>query len=257
MTTEEGFLDHVADRMAALPTVEAVSLGGSRAQGTERPDSDWDLGIYYRGHFEPSHLRDLGWSGEVSEVGGWGGGVFNGGAWLVIEGRRVDVHYRDLASVEHELAESAAGRFRIEPLLFHLAGIPTYLVVAELALNKVLRGELPRPGFPPRLRQAAPGVWWDRATLLYDYAGANYAPRGRVAQTLGLVVQAASSAAHGIAAARGVWVTNEKTLLARAGLTVIDQIVAEGTGDGGRLMEVVDEARERCRAALAVAAEGI
>jgi hypothetical protein len=256
MTTEEGFLDQVADRMVALPTVEAVTLGGSRAQATERQDSDWDLGIYYRGHFDPDHLRDLGWPGEVSEVGGWGGGVFNGGAWLVIEGRKVDVHYRDLASVEHELAESAAGRFRIEPLLFHLAGIPTYLVVAELALNKVLRGELPRPGFPPLLRQAAPGVWWDRAALLYDYAAANYAPRGQVAQTLGLVVQAASSAAHGIAAARGVWVTNEKTLLARAGLTVIDQIVAEGAKNKGSLKGTVEEAKEQCRAALAAAPWG-
>jgi hypothetical protein len=51
-------------------------------------------------------------------------------------------------------------------------------------------------------------------------------------------------------------VTNEKTLLARAGLAVIDQIVAEGARDEGRLNEVVDEARERCRAALAAAAGG-
>lgn len=47
--------------------------------------------------------------------------MFNGGAWLQIEGRWVDVHYRDLDTVEHELAEAQAGRFRIEPLLFHLA----------------------------------------------------------------------------------------------------------------------------------------
>lgn len=146
------FLDTTADRLAALPTVQAVALGGSRAQGTHRPDSDWDLAVYYRGPFDPADPRALGWDGEVSEVGGWGGGAFNGGAWLTVDGRRVNVHYRDLDVVEHELAEADEGRFRVEPLLFHLAGIPSYLVVAELAINRVLRGELSRPaGYPEKL----------------------------------------------------------------------------------------------------------
>ena len=57
-----------------------MTLGGSRAQGTERPDSDGDLAVYYRGAFDPRHLRDVGWPGEVSDVGAWGAGVFNGGA---------------------------------------------------------------------------------------------------------------------------------------------------------------------------------
>jgi predicted nucleotidyltransferase len=99
----------------------AVALGGSHAQGTHRPDSDWDLALYYRDAFDPQTLRDIGCHGHVSEIGEWGGGVFNGDAWQQVEGHRVDVHYRDLDSVEHELAEATAGRFRIEPLLFHLA----------------------------------------------------------------------------------------------------------------------------------------
>lgn len=32
-----------------------------------------------------------------------------------------------------------------------------------LALNTVLRGQLPRPDYPPALRAAAPDVWWDLA----------------------------------------------------------------------------------------------
>ena len=80
MTDDAVFLDLLSDRLAALRGVVAVSLGGSRAQRTHRPDSDWDLSIYYRGRFDPQDLRDVGWPGEVSEIGGWGGGVFNGGA---------------------------------------------------------------------------------------------------------------------------------------------------------------------------------
>ena len=82
----------LAVELMALPGVLAVTLGGSRAQGTHRPDSDWDYAVYYRGTFDPGCLRAKGWPGQVSEVGGWGGGVMNGGAWLTIEGRRVDVH---------------------------------------------------------------------------------------------------------------------------------------------------------------------
>src|ERR1700728_2955688 len=74
---DDAFLLHVADRLAGPPGVQAVALSGSRAEGTHRADSDWDFSIYYRAHFDPQTLRDLGWPGEVSEVGGWGKGVFN------------------------------------------------------------------------------------------------------------------------------------------------------------------------------------
>jgi len=158
--------------------VEAVTLGGSRAEGTQRPDSDWDFSIYYRGRFDPQALRDIGWPGEVFEVGGWSPGVFNGGAWLEIDGRRSDVHYRDLNVVDREIDESRAGRFRIEPLAFHLAGIPSYLVVAELAVKRVLRGELPTPGYPAALRERAPVEWWRRADLAFGYARATTLPTG-------------------------------------------------------------------------------
>ncbi|MGW0335104.1 nucleotidyltransferase domain-containing protein [Streptomyces sp. NPDC003011] len=224
--TDPVFLDTTADRLAALPAVRAVALGGSRAQGTHTPDSDWDLAVYYRGPFDPADLRALGWEGEVSEVGGWGGGVFNGGAWLTIDGRRVDVHYRDLDVIEHEVAEAEEGRFRVEPLLFHLAGIPSYLVVAELAVNRVLRGELPRPAaYPEKLRTSAAERWRGTAHATLAYAKTHHAPAGRLTEVAGALATAAMQAGHGVLAARGEWVTNEKRLLERAGLRGVDGIL--------------------------------
>ncbi|HVW40673.1 MAG TPA: nucleotidyltransferase domain-containing protein [Amycolatopsis sp.] len=220
------FEDEIADRLAALPAVRAVTLGGSRAQGTHRPDSDWDFAIYYRGPFDPDDLRALGWEGEISEIGGWGGGVFNGGAWLTVEGRHVDVHYRDLAVVEHEIAEAEQGRFRWEPLMFHLAGIPTYLVVGELALNRVLRGGLPRPEFPEALRASAPAAWRQRADMTLGYAEKAFAARGQVTEVAGALATAAMQAAHAVLAERAEWVTNEKRLLDRAGLRGLDDVIA-------------------------------
>jgi predicted nucleotidyltransferase len=247
------FLAHVADRLGDLPAVQAVTLGGSRAEGTHRPDSDWDFSLYYRGRFDPQTLRDIGWPGAVSEIGGWGDGVFNGGAWLEIDGRRCDVHYRDLDTVDRELAESSEGRFRIEPLMFHLAGIPSYLVLAELAVKHVLRGQLPTPHYPAALRARAPGVWWNRADRTFGYAHANHAPYGRLAQSAGLVAQAASQAAHAVLAARGQWVTNEKTLLTRAGLRQIDDLLATASPGPETLRELVEQARAHCRAAVEAA----
>lgn len=248
---DQGFLDTVADRLATLPTVRAVALGGSRAQGTHRPDSDWDLAIYYRGLFDPADLRALGWQGEVSEVGGWGGGVFNGGAWLTIEGRRVDVHYRDLDVVEHELAEAEKGRFRVEPLMFHLAGIPSYLVVAELAVNRVLRGQMPGPdGYPEKLRVSAAERWRGTAHVTLAYAKANHGPHGRLTQVAGAVATAAVQTGHAVLAARGEWVTNEKRLLDRAGLRGTDAILGRLRPEPEVLLRSVVEA-ERLFAAAA------
>lgn len=226
--------------------MQAVTLGGSRAEGTQRPGSDWDFSLYYRGRFDPQTLRDIGWPGEVSEVGGWSPGVFNGGAWLEIDGRRADVHYRDLDTVDREIAASREGRFDIEPLAFHLAGLPSYLVLAELAVKRVLRGELPTPDYPVALRERAPRIWWGRAEQEFDYARAFHAPYGRLAQCAGLVVRAACYAAHAVLAARGQWVTNEKTLLTRAGLRQIDEFIAAARPEPGVMRDVVDRSRAAC-----------
>ncbi|MFF7736803.1 nucleotidyltransferase domain-containing protein [Streptomyces sp. NPDC007984] len=251
------FLDTVADRLALLPAVEAVTLGGSRAQGTERPDSDWDLAVYYRGAFDPADLRAVGWEGEVCEIGAWGGGVFNGGAWLTIEGRSVDVHYRDLDVVEHESAEAEAGRFRVEPLMFHLAGIPTYLLVAELAINQVLRGELPRPdAYPRALRDSAPAHWHGMAAATLAYARAGHAPKNAVTQVAGAIALATTQTAHAVLAARGEWVTNEKRLVARAGLAEVDAVVGDLTGGPDALARAVTDVERLLAGAVAAVTAG-
>ncbi|MFD1657430.1 nucleotidyltransferase domain-containing protein [Streptomyces caeni] len=254
---DETFLGEVADRLAALPGVRAVALGGSRAEGTHRPDSDWDLAVYYRGpDFDPADLRAVGWPGEVSEIGGWGGGVFNGGAWLTVEGRRVDVHYRDLDVVERELAEAGEGRFHVEPLLFHLAGIPSYLLVAELAVNRALRGTLPRPeAYPRKLRASAAEHWRGTARATLAYAKANHAPKSRLTEVAGALATAAVQAGHAVLAARGHWVTNEKRLLERAGLRQTDALVSELSADPDTLARALASGEDLFESVLALVRE--
>lgn len=52
-------LREVADQLLEVPGVAAVMLGGSRARGAEKPDSDVDLGLYYRPPLDVDKLQAL------------------------------------------------------------------------------------------------------------------------------------------------------------------------------------------------------
>jgi hypothetical protein len=85
----------VAARLVEVDGVVAVSLGGSRAQGTNRPDSDWDVGIYYRQPLDIGGLRavaaESGFAGQLTELGGWGPWTFSTGTWTASSGSRLTV----------------------------------------------------------------------------------------------------------------------------------------------------------------------
>ena len=147
----------LAADLSGVAGVVAVVLGGSRATATHRPDSDWDLGVYYRGSrrgLDPEDVRGLGHPGHVSELGEWGP-IVNGGAWLTVGSTPVDVLFRDLDAVERWLGEAREGRFEVLSQNGHIVGAPTYLPVGELALCRQITGDLPRPGFPDALAATA------------------------------------------------------------------------------------------------------
>ncbi|EME58549.1 DNA polymerase beta domain-containing protein [Amycolatopsis decaplanina DSM 44594] len=133
--------------------------------------------------------------------------------------------------------------------MFHLAGVPSYLPVAELAVNRVLRGDLPRPDYPEALRGTAPVMWRGRAELTLRYTRGAFVPRGQATAVAGALATAAMETAHAVLAARGEWVTNEKRLLPRAGLREMDAIVAESRSDPGVLAKAVDDAETLFRTA--------
>jgi predicted nucleotidyltransferase len=244
MKDDRAFVTWFAGELAVLPAVEAVALGGSRALGRHRPDSDWDFAVYYRDRFDPADLRAKGWEGEVSEVGGWGGGVMNGGAWLRVEDRRVDVHYRDLAAVEHWCGEAEQGRFDKELLLFHVAGIPTYVLMAELALNEVLAGDLPRPAYPDALADVAARRWRGDAIASLSYGQAALRSRGDLVVALANATRALVEASHGLLAGAKEWVLNEKGIVERAGLGGESSLLLSGS-DPTQLARAMDAVQRR------------
>lgn len=207
---------HLAAELVRIPGVEAVALGGSRATGTATADSDWDFGLYYRGAIDTDAIRRLGWSGRVFEPGDWGR-IVNGGAWLQVGDQQVDLIYRDLDEVERWTTEAERGRFEIQREVGYVAGIATYVLAGELAVNEVLAGELPAPSFPDALRESAPVEWNRLAGGAMHFARLHQARGDQVAASANLG-QAVLAGAQARLASSGEWALNEKGIVERAGL---------------------------------------
>jgi predicted nucleotidyltransferase len=231
-------MEELAERLAAVPGVVAVALGGSRATGRARPESDWDFGLYYRGAIRAEDVRALGFEGTVVEPGEWGR-LMNGGAWLTIDGVRVDLLYRDLDFVEHWTGNAERGIWERDQVEGYLAGMPTYALAGELAIARVLAGSLPRLAeFPAALRRSAPPRWHGSAdfSLMLAEVGAR---RGDAAYCTGLLARAAIATAHARLAERGEWALNEKGIVERAGLGETNELLAAP----GELPRAVDSMR--------------
>jgi predicted nucleotidyltransferase len=238
---------HLAERLREIPGVVAVTLVGSRAEGTARDDSDWDFGLYYRGAIDLGEARAFGFEGELVGPREWGGPV-DEGVRLVVEGQRVDLLYRDLDVVQHWLAEAEAGRYEVSLVEGYVAGVATYVLAGELAVGEVLAGELPRPGFPERLRETAPPRWRASAKLSLGTAG-TLAGRGDVGACVGLLAKAGIAAAQATLAERGEWALSEKGIIRRAGLSRRVESILAAPGD--RAFEL-ERSVELMRVALAL-----
>ena len=115
-TWAERVADDLVARLATVPGVTAVVLGGSRARGSALPDSDLDLGLLYR-DATPIDIAALQTViEEVNDtldvvptpIGGWGPWV-NGGAWLRIDGHPVDLLYRSIDRYEATIENAERG----------------------------------------------------------------------------------------------------------------------------------------------------
>jgi hypothetical protein len=213
-----------ADRLVRIPGVVAVVLGGSRAIGTHRPDSDVDLGLYYRARLDVDALRALAADEAdqvlgLSEPGGWGPWV-NGGAWLEQDGTRVDWIYRDLDRVTAIWAACRAGRYEIGVQAGHPLGYYSHAYAGEVALCRVLAdptGELTglraaAQHYPDALADALVAAAWEPELLLYGAAG-HGAAAADAFFAAGCLFRAIGVLAHALHGHHRRWVTTEKRLI--------------------------------------------
>jgi predicted nucleotidyltransferase len=221
-------LEEIGERLARVDGVVGVCLGGSRAAGAHGPDSDYDLGLYYRPPLDTAELRSLateltGAPVEVTEPGGWGPWV-DGGAWLTVDGHRVDWIYRDLDRVHRIWRECQQGHFEIGTQPGHPLGVYSHAYVGEVAVGRVLAdpgGEIRAlkeqvRHYPQPLREAlVANARWEAPFIL---AGARKgAARGDAFYVAGCLFRAVGLLVHALHAHAGSWVLNEKGAVRAAG----------------------------------------
>ncbi|MFJ1925276.1 MULTISPECIES: nucleotidyltransferase domain-containing protein [unclassified Streptomyces] len=219
-------IDAVAERLVAVPGIHAVVLGGSRARGTHRPDSDWDLGLYYRGVPDLAALSTLarevqGSPVEVAGPGGWGPWV-NGGAWLRVDGTPVDWILRDLDRVEAVWSDCRRGRYEVGVQPGHPLGFWSPAYPGEVALGHVLAdpkqelaGLKAEVGtYPEPLRTALVEAAWEAE---FSVASARKsAPSGDTLHVSLCLSRAFGVLAQSLHAHHRTWCLNEKGALAAA-----------------------------------------
>jgi len=253
----------MAHRLIAVPGVVGVLLGGSRARNTHTPDSDTDLGIYYRKPLDIGALGDLarafgGPAAQVTEPGEWGPWV-DGGGWLSIDGAAVDWIYRDLDRVEQAWRDAEQGRYEFHAQAGHPLGVPDFSYAGEVALGVILAdptGELAALRkrtlvFPRALGDALIAGLWE-ADFLVGVAGKAVA-RGDSAYVAGCVFRLVGVCAHALHGAAGRWLINEKGAVAAAAALPgaperfrerVDAVFAGLDGDPVHLSATLDAAAD-------------
>lgn len=138
----ESVLERVVPRVAEVPGVKAIVLGGSRARGTAIATSDYDLGLYYGSAAEldtgrlleaVKGLVDEPQAAAVTPVGAWGKWIVGGG-WLLVGGRKVDLLYRGGQEVAEVIRACQAGQIIVDYQPGHPHGFCSAIWMGEVAL---------------------------------------------------------------------------------------------------------------------------
>ncbi|MFC0446778.1 nucleotidyltransferase domain-containing protein [Rhodococcus jostii] len=224
---EDVVLQPLAERLCLVDGVVGVTLGGSRARGMHTTESDYDLGVYYRGALDTDALNNLAqeWAGagaSATRTGEWGPWV-DGGAWLSIDGRAVDWLYRDLDRVTSVWQDTQQGVYGFHAQTGHPFGFADFAYPGELALSVILAdpsGHVTAlhtdvQQYPDPLREALVRRLWeaDFVTMLARKA----IPRADATYVAGCLFRVVCLCTHALHAHARRWLINEKGAVAAAG----------------------------------------
>ena len=256
-------LGEMAARLAGVPGIVGVLLGGSRARGEHTAESDTDLGLYYRSPFDLDAARALardvaGPGARLTEPGEWGPWV-DGGGWLTVDGAAVDWMYRDLDRVQRAWRDAEQGRYAFHVQAGHPLGVPDFTYAGEVALGVVLAdpsGELAAlqertRRYPPALTERLVAGLWE-ADFLAGIAR-KAVSRGDAAYVAGCLFRLVGVCAHALHGAAGRWLVNEKGAVAAAAALPgaperfkdrVDLAFAQVDGDPVHLSAAIDTAAD-------------
>jgi len=134
-------LTRLTSAFAEVPGIAAIVLGGSRARGTAHPTSDYDIGLYFTAAVPLDTKRllaaakavaDNPAAASVTPIGEWGPWIV-GGAWLSVEGHKVDLLYRNADAVEAVMEACCAGTITMDYQPGHPHGFCSAIWMGEIA----------------------------------------------------------------------------------------------------------------------------
>ena len=141
----DAILEKIVDLLHGISGLEAIVLGGSQARGSQDRDSDIDIGLYY-------HQETIDWSqvekqaqeldqehreNLLAKPGEWGEWV-NGGCWLMIDNKHVDLILRDIERVKKAIQEGQEGIVTPHYQVGHPHAYLNIMYMGELAVSKLL-----------------------------------------------------------------------------------------------------------------------
>ena len=142
---KDKLVEKVVRELKKWPFVVGIVLGGSRATGTARRDSDYDIGIYYDPskvdftslNLSAARLDDTGRENLIGPEKSWGPWV-NCGGWLTIEGSPVDLIFRDILRAADCVDETDRGEISMHYQTGHPHAFLNVMYRGELASARVL-----------------------------------------------------------------------------------------------------------------------
>jgi predicted nucleotidyltransferase len=224
-------LNRIVPTLATVPGVAAIALGGSRARGTATANSDYDIGLYFSAA-EPidtgrllSAVRTFVQApadAEVTAIGGWGPWIVGGG-WLTVDGRKVDLLYRNLDDVAGVIEDCRAGEIAMHYQPGHPHGFCPAIWMGEVALcvplhdpgSKLARLKAMTSPYPVALRDALiKRFQWE---ILFAIENAEIAiARGEQTHIAGCAYRALACLAQVLFALNERYLVNEKGALQEA-----------------------------------------
>jgi hypothetical protein len=262
-------LGRLVRALGGVPGIRAIVLGGSRARGEATAQSDYDIGLYY----EADHPIDIGRlakaamllpgaaSSSVTAIGEWGPWI-NGGAWLTVDGKRVDLLYRELGKIRSVIEACHAGRIERVYQPGHPHAFVSAIYMGEVALARVLWDPdavlAPLKGrctpYPPALAEALIRTFLWEAKFAVENA---LHGRGKddPAYVAGCAFRSVACLCQSLFALNGVYLLNEKGAAPAVEklprhpadfAARVEQAIAAGVAGLAGLMALVEETAALC-----------
>ncbi|UXR77227.1 nucleotidyltransferase domain-containing protein [Staphylococcus sp. IVB6233] len=254
--------------MNGLSGVVGIVLGGSRAKGNHRSDSDIDIGIYYdeskgfnTGDVKKAafKINDEKQENLITSLGDWGEWI-NGGGWLLIDGYHVDLLFRDIKKVNEVIQDCLFGNVTIHYQTGHPHGFLNVMYMGELNIcqiladpqNKIRELKNKTCPYPFKIKQAITQYFAFEASFSFMFIEDNI-NKDDISYVIGHLFRCISCLNQVIFAKSEVYCINEKKAVAMINKFPkrpinykkrIDNIVASIAMDEHKANEAMEELRQ-------------